>query len=114
MIPLSTDPLKNLKRYAMLFGFAIMLAVVTLTSLYVWGLKRKVEKLEEQSTTAIADRNASDAWRRGAIVVSKDREEATRAADEVLDRNRDWADEPVPSDVADLLRNRKDAGRRVP
>lgn len=111
MIPLSTDPLKSAKRWAALIGIALGLIVITCASLYVWGLKRKVDRLEEQTTTAVATGAADEAWRQGHITYTKDREEAKDATEQVLERNRDWSDEPVPSDVADRLRKHPDAAR---
>lgn len=43
-----------------------------------------------------------------------ERKKADEALDRALERNPEWADEPVPSDVADLLRHDSGAARAVP
>lgn len=111
MIPLSTNPLKSAKRYAMLVGIALCLAVLACTVAYVHTLKGKVEELQEDRAAAVADAAASDTYRRGLITHTTDRDRAKEATDDALDRNKDWADRPVPNDVAERLRNPKDAGR---
>ena len=111
MIPLSTDPIKSARRWAAVCGILLGLVIIAGTGLYIWGMQRKVEKLEAANTIAVATGAADEAWRQGHITYTKDREEAKNATEQVLERNRDWADQPVPSDVADRLRKHPDAAR---
>lgn len=109
MIPLSTDPIKSLKRWAAVIGLGLLLVVAGCSFLYVWGLQRKVERLEAAQTTAVADVAAAETHRVGTATVTKQREEAKDATQEVLDRNPTYRDGAVPSDVADRLRKRPDS-----
>lgn len=111
MIPTSVNPMKSLRRWAIGVGVALGLLVVTCTGLYIWGMQRRVAKLEQVSVAAEANDAADNTWREGHITYTKDREEAKSATDEALARNRSWADEPVPSDVADRLRKHTDPAR---
>ena len=111
MIPISINPLEFVKKYAVACGIALVLVVATCFGLYVWNLQRKAEQLSTANTTAVATGAADETWRRGHITYTRDREEANNATEQVLDRNPDWANQPLPNDVADRLRKHPDAAR---
>lgn len=109
MIPLSINPAQSLRRWAAILGICLVLASVSLTGLYIWSLTRKVAQLEARATTAEATGAADQAWRKGHVVLTKNKEETNHATEEVLERNQDWSERPVPSDVADRVRKRTDS-----
>ena len=104
MVPLSTDPTRSLKRWAALIGFALGLFVLTCTGLYMYGQHRKIERLEAKSAAAVANEAAAEAYSKGTRIIIEQREEAKDATDQVLNRNPDYRDAPVPGDVADRMR----------
>lgn len=109
MVPLSTDPLKSAKRYATLLGSALVLVTAVCFGLYVWNLQRKVETLEASQVTAKADVAAAETHRVGVEVVHRHETAIKEATNDALNRNPEYRDGVVPSDVADILRKRPDS-----
>ena len=97
---------EKLRRYALLVGAVLTIAGLTLTGMYLYSQHRKIEDLESQATSAQANHRAAEAWRAGNAALTIERKESANEAATVLEEHRVWADEPVPDDVADLLRER--------
>lgn len=99
---------------------AALAALSIALGLTVWVQAGRLEALREDVTILAAARDAAqDSHRRAeAVILSRDkrlqqlqRKQAQRQKDldRVLKDNRDWADQPVPPDVAEWLRKRTDA-----
>ncbi len=93
---------------ARLSGKAIgLLLVVTMFvcfGLYVYGLQRKVEKLETAQVGTTATAKAAQTQATGYATYIKEKEDVRVRTEEILDAAPEYRDGTVPADVADLLR----------
>lgn len=80
---------------------AIILILCGRYAYYNW----KSESLEAKNDVLTSDASADKAYVRKYRAVIIERETKDAQVDRALQRNRDWADEPLPDDVADLLRD---------
>jgi Tfp pilus assembly protein PilO len=106
-----TDYWESAKRIVATLGVLLVLSVVISTGMYVHYLKGKVDKLEERATTSESNHKAAEAWRKGHIDLVRERKEVDTNVEQVLEDAPEWSDEPVPSAVADLLRERTSTER---
>lgn len=103
------DPIERLQKYAALVGLVLFLTSVVGTGLYVKHLTDKVAELESTNLLLQADLSAAKTYRREQEALTKNKQETDTRVDEVLEANRVWADEPLPDDVAGLLRQHPDS-----
>lgn len=89
-------------------GLLIAVVLVICASLYVWGLHRKVEKLEEEKIATTATSAAATTQAKGYATYIKEKEDVRVRTEEVLAANPVYRDGVVPADVADLLREPAD------
>lgn len=89
---------------------ALALVLMVLASLwYVNHLHSRIEKLEQENTELSADSNAHETYAAGSRELDREYRTTKEETREVLEANREWADQPVPSDVSDRLRNRTES-----
>ena len=93
------DRIKNWALIAM--SIIIMLLLGTLVVLHYHSTK-----VEKENVVAVSSAKAADTWHKGSVKNAQAKKEARNATDEVLAANPEWADMPVPDDIADRLRDR--------
>lgn len=86
-------------------GWLIGAVLVVCMGLYVYGLHRKVDKLQDAKQGASAAASAAQTKSTGLATYIKEKEEVRVQTQEVLDAVPEYRDGDVPADVADLLRN---------
>lgn len=94
----------------------VVLLLLTIVGLGLWNYHLHNAKEDAQQSFQVANGNAEaheTAAKEFKIVVQQ-KEEAQHALDKAIEANPVWSAEPVPSDVADLLRNPSGSARAVP
>lgn len=77
-------------------------------ALYANHLRGKVSDLQEEVRSAAADASAHGTYASEARVLDREYRNTTQEPRRVLEEQKEWADDPVPSPVADRLRKRTD------
>lgn len=98
---------KQLRRAGLFVGVVLTIAGVTLTAMYLYNLNRQIAALKAANASAQANQRAAETWLSGNKALTIERKESDDVTEQVLASNPDWADQPVPDDVASLLRNRE-------
>jgi uncharacterized protein HemX len=83
----------------------ILTIAVIAFGVYGWYQKQRVEHVSEERNVASGDAAAYKTHNTEYKKVVTAERATKEQVDEVVARNRDWADEPLPVDVADLLRD---------
>jgi hypothetical protein len=87
-----------------ILGALILLTVLVLCGRYAY-MNWKASSLETKNDVLTSDAQADTTYVREYKTVITERETKDAQVDAALQRNGDWADEPLPDDVADLLRD---------
>lgn len=95
---------------AKLLGLLLGAVLIILCGLYVYGMQRKMERLENAQVGSNAAATAAQTQATGYAQHIQDKEEVRERTERTLDAHPEYRDAPVPADVADLLR--KPAGSR--
>lgn len=85
-------------------GYLLVVTMFVCTGLYIYGLQRKVEKMEQAQVGSTATAVAAKTQSTGYATYIKDKEDVRVRTEETLDANPEYRDGVVPADVADLLR----------
>ena len=85
-------------------GLLLGVVLIVCAGLYVWGLQRKVDKLENAQVVPTASSTAAKTQATGYATYIKEKEDVRVHTEEVLDAAPEYRDGSVPADVADLLR----------
>jgi uncharacterized protein HemX len=85
-------------------GLLLGVVLVLCAGLYVYGLQRKVEKLEQAQVVSSASTTAAKTQATGYATYIKEKEDVRVRTEQVLDATPEYRDGSVPADVADLLR----------
>lgn len=94
----------SIARKAELILGAILLSIIlSLCGRYAY-MNWKSESLEAKNDVLASDAAADTVYVREYKTVITERETKDAQVDEALGRNRDWSEQPLPDDVADLLR----------
>jgi hypothetical protein len=88
----------------LILGAIILSVILFLCGRYVY-MSWKSDSLEAQNDVLTSDAEADQVYVREYKTVITEREAKNEQVDRALERNRDWADEPLPDDVADILRD---------
>lgn len=106
--------MQTLKQYliAGAFALAVLAGGGVVWSVYSPKLQKAREELSkaqaelEVQRVVFAARGAADRVREARIArVNRNHEEASHVLEQVAEKHRAWADEPVPDDVAGVLRD---------
>lgn len=103
----------SITRYVELIVGGLLLAAVLLLGFTSCTQRRALEAKTEEASVATGDAEAYRTYNKGSKEIAAKKEIADAAMDEALKRNQEWADEPVPADVADLLCHDPDAACRA-
>lgn len=85
-------------------GLLLIVTMIVCSGLYVYGLQRKVEKLETANVGLAASSTAAKTQATGYATYIKEKEDVRVRTEEALDSVPEYRDGTVPADVADLLR----------
>lgn len=85
-------------------GYLLVVVLFLCAGLYVYGLHRKVDRLEQASVGTTATAVAATTQAKGYATYIKEKEEVRVRTEQTLDANPEYRDGSVPADVADLLR----------
>ena len=89
----------------------IVIVALSLSNCHYSNRANKAEGLYlQQSGNAAANRTHSE----GVRTVIEERYQAHEKAEAVLEQHPEWSAQPLPPDVADLLRNDSNTSRSVP
>ena len=91
-------------KFEMILGTLIFAVLLSFCGRYVY-MNWKSANLEAKNDVLTSDAAADTVYVREYKTVITERETKDAQVEDALDRNRDWADEPLPDDVADLLRD---------
>lgn len=89
----------------MILGTLILAVILTLCGRYAF-MNWKMNSLESKNDVLTSDAAADTVYVREYKTVVTERETKDAQVEDALGRNSGWADEPLPDDVADLLRDR--------
>lgn len=92
----------------------LLLLLVMFFAGRAWFAHQESMRAQAQYQGAAADAGAATAYVAAYKAVQKQREEKDAQVARALDAHEEWADAPVPDDVADLLRNGQGTTRAVP
>jgi hypothetical protein len=92
------------RKIELIIGATLLLVVLALCGRYAY-MSHKSKSLETKNDVLTSDAAADAAYVREYKTVITERKTQDAQVENALDRNRDWADEPLPDDVADLLRD---------
>lgn len=95
----------SIGRQAELVLGAILLVVVLIFGGRYAYMKWNTERLESKNDVLTSDAEADKVYVREYKTVVEQREIKDAQVERALQRNQSWADEPLPDDVADLLRD---------
>lgn len=87
------------------YGALLLAGVALATWLTIWYLVDENDDLSNENVVAVADAQAGAVYIRGAKAQEKEYVKHKEAVDEALKANDDYANQPVPDDVADQLRD---------
>lgn len=93
---------------------ALLLAAVGILGFRVWVASHRADTAQENYQAAAGDARAATEYIKVYKEVAEQRRTKDAEVENALGEHRDWADEPVPVDVADLLRNAEGTTRAVP
>lgn len=92
------------REYVRLAVAALSLLTILSLGLYVKYLQAEVAEGKAAKVEVDATSRALKTYTKGTAKVSAERQEALHEVDDVRQGYPAWADEPLPSDAADLLR----------
>ncbi|AHB12198.1 Rz-like spanin [Xylella phage Prado] len=101
------------RKIELLIG-GLLLAAVILLSAYSLHLRNSRANVQQDYQQASGNASAATTAAKELKTVVIEKENAHAALDQALARSPEWADEPVPADVADLLRHDTGSARAVP
>lgn len=93
---------------------ALLLGAVAFLGVRVWLASNRADTAQDNYHAAAGDASAATEYIKVYRDVTEQRRKKDAQVETVLGGNRVWADEPVPDDVADLLRNAEGTTRAVP
>lgn len=96
-----------------IIGILLIIAVVAL-SFSSCSQRNRAERAEKAYYQQSGNASAYEEHSRGVTAVYQERTNAQDTATEVLEAHPEWSGEPIPPDVADLLRHSTGASRAVP
>lgn len=101
------------RKLEVLFAALLILACVVLgaSNYYLQTRKASTERSYHQAS---GNAYAADAEAQELRIIYTEKEKAYEELGKALERNPEWSTEPVPADVADLLRHDSGATRAVP
>lgn len=82
-----------------------VLFLLSCGAFYVWFVQNKAARLEQQNNTLTSDAAADSAYVGEYKAVSNQRKNHDARTEAAIAANPEWADRPLPDDVADLLRD---------
>lgn len=85
-------------------GYLLGVVLILCAGLYVYGLQRQVDRLEQDKVGSTATAVAATTQAKGYATYIKEKEEVRVRTEQTLDANPAYRDGTVPADVADLLR----------
>lgn len=96
----------------------VTIGVVLLVAILFLGFtscsqRKALENKTQEASVATGDAEAYRTYNKGSKEIAARKEKADAAMDEALKGNQEWADEPVPADVAVLLCHDPDAACRA-
>lgn len=95
----------SIARQAELILGAILLSVIlALCGRYAY-MHLKSESLQAKNDLLTSDAASDQVYVREYKTIVTERETKDAQVEDALGRNREWADEPLPDDVADILRD---------
>lgn len=92
-------------------GAVVIAAVLTLSG-YAYYQHRASDRLQEDNQLLSGDAKAAATYAREYKKVVAAETKANEQLDEALEANPEWSEQPVPDDVADLLRAHTDAAEQ--
>lgn len=101
------------RKIELMVGGLLLLAVLLLSA-YSMHLRNSRANVQQDYQQASGNASAGTTAARELKTVVIEKEEAHAALNSALEANRTWAAEPVPDDVAALLRHHSGASRAVP
>lgn len=93
---------------------ALLMGAVLLLGFRAWVESRRADTAQENYQAAAGDARAATVYVKAYKEVAEARRKKDAEVETVLGSEREWADAPVPVDVADLLRNPEGTTRAVP
>ena len=90
-----------------------MLAVLGLSG-FAWYQSGTIERAQGQASVATGDARAATTHRDAHQRIATERKTDEAHTEAVLTANPEWSEQPVPSDVADILRDPARSTERVP
>ena len=88
----------------LVLGGLLLLAVVGLGLRYAY-VSWRAESLETKNDVLTSDATADKTYVREYKTVIAEQEKTNAEVDRVLEEHRDWSEQPLPDDVADILRD---------
>lgn len=101
------------RKLELLFGGLLLVCVLALGG-KAWIDSKRLDAVQESYQAASGDARAATVYVEAYKEVAEQRRKKDAQVESVLESNRVWADEPVPDDVADLLRHPTGTARAVP
>jgi Na+/melibiose symporter-like transporter len=95
-------------KIAFYFGIALIILVLALFG-YNQYLDWRNRDLKQTNVELSADSSADYEYVKEYKIVVEQEKQANEAVQAAVERNPEWASEPLPGDVADLLRQHPDA-----
>lgn len=92
----------------------VLLALVMVLGTYAWIKSRQAEAVQQNYQQAAGDARAATTYVAAHKAAQKEKEAKHAEVEARLEDHRDWADSPVPDDVAGLLRHRTGTTSAVP
>lgn len=92
----------------------VLLALVVCLAAYAWWQGQRLETVTQDYRQAAGDARAATVYVTAHKAAQKEKEAKNVEVEARLEEHRDWADAPVPDDVAGLLRHRTGTTRAVP
>lgn len=93
---------------------AVLLGLVVFLAIRVAYFKHEAATAQETAHVAVGDAKAATVYADKIQRVTAEKEVKNAAVQTVIDGNRAWADEPLPTGTAELLRNPAGTSRDVP
>ncbi|HDS1002004.1 TPA: hypothetical protein QDZ36_002530 [Stenotrophomonas maltophilia] len=96
-------------------GLAGLLLIVAIgLGAFAWFNAKRVEQAQQQYQHAAADARAGTVYTVERKSIDRQREVKNAEVETALRGHSEWADAPVPDDVADILRHSSGSTRAVP
>lgn len=91
-------------KFELILGTLIFVIILSLCGRYAY-MSWKSENLETKNDVLTSDAAADTVYVREYKTIVTERDTKDAQVEDALERNRDWAEQPLPDDVADLLRD---------